>query len=35
VPGGEVEEFLAAHAGKMCVLDVKISRLPVADFLKE
>ena len=33
--GGEVEEFLAAHAGKMCVLDVKISRLPVADFLKE
>ncbi|WP_186277108.1 thiamine pyrophosphate-binding protein [Corynebacterium anserum] len=34
-PGGEVEQFLAQHAGDACILDVKISRVPVADFLKE
>ena len=34
-PGGEVEQFLKAQAGDPCILDVKISRIPVADFLKE
>lgn len=34
-PGGEVEQFLAEHKGDACILDVKISRVPVADFLKE
>lgn len=32
-PGGEVERFLAQHP--RCLLDVKISREPVADFLRE
>lgn len=35
VDGGEVEQFLADNAGSACILDVKISRVPVADFLKE
>lgn len=33
--GGEVERFLDEHAGQACILDVAISRVPVADFLKE
>ena len=33
--GGEVQNFLREHAGSACILDVKISRVPVADFLKE
>lgn len=35
LPGGDVARFLEAHHGTACILDVQISRLPVADFLKE
>lgn len=34
-PGGEVERFLADAAGRVCILDVRVSREIVADFLKE
>ncbi len=35
VAGGEVDRFLRQHAQGNCLLDVKISRVPVADFIKE
>ncbi|HIW94932.1 MAG TPA: hypothetical protein H9867_00360 [Candidatus Corynebacterium gallistercoris] len=33
--GGALAQFLAEHEGQAVIVDVKISRLPVADFLKE
>lgn len=33
--GGEFEQFLATNAGRACIVDLVISRIPVADFLKE
>ncbi|RAV33088.1 acetyltransferase [Corynebacterium heidelbergense] len=33
--GGEVQRFLADHSGQVCILDVRISREVIADFLRE
>lgn len=33
--GGELAQFLADHRGSACIVDLVISRVPVADFLKE